>query len=101
MIPDAWKRMYELLKDNSTETDVRPDIKVEALGCDRAVRLSLRYYKGDDPMSLANEKWADTGLRNVSTMRELANALLAACDFVDSVNPEWAAGHQEIGKPPA
>lgn len=87
---DAWKALDDLVRENSTEVQVRPDITVEALGCERAVRLSLRYEKGE---GLKPDRWHDTGPRNVSTMRKVARALLDACDFVDAANPEWASHH--------
>lgn len=43
---DAWKAHSELIKANSTRTEVRQDIVVDALGCERAVRLSIRYERG-------------------------------------------------------
>lgn len=37
--------------------------------------------------------------RNVATMRELALALWAACDFVERSNPGWASHVCELDPP--
>jgi len=83
---DAWKQEYELIKKYSTSVDVRPDLRVVALGCDRVVQFSLAYPPDEHGM----RRWHTT-TRNVGTMRELAHALLEACDFVERANPTWAA----------
>lgn len=87
---DAWKQLHELWDKFSTRVDVRNDLRVEALGPDRAVRVSIAY-----PQQKAHEirRWHTSMPRNVGTMRELAQAIIDACDFVDAVNPKWASHH--------
>ena len=85
---DAWKQMQDLVDRYSQDWEVRRDIRVVALACERGVRLEIAAGPPDD---LGMRHWADTGKRNVSTMRELAQALLDACDFVDEANPTWAS----------
>lgn len=84
--PDAWKQLHDLLGANTTSLDVRHDLSVTAHGCNRSVELNLAYHTDDVGM----RRWHSTGERNVGTMRELAQALLDACDFVEQVNPTWA-----------
>ena len=84
---DAWQQRADLLDRFHEEWNVRHDLRVEALACDRGVRLGLAYPRTGDPFDM--REWHTTQ-RNVGTMRELAQALLAACDFVDAANPEWA-----------
>lgn len=90
---DAWEQVHRLWEEYTKDWQVRPDLKVTALGTDRTVRLAV----GRDPMysldphpNPVERQFAVTD-RNVNTMRELAEALLAACDFVDAANPEWAS----------
>lgn len=86
---DAWKQLKELHEQYTREWEVRPDLAVTALGTDRGVRLGVRYHAGN-PRELDMPKWHFRS-GNVETMRELAQALLTACDFVDKANPEWSA----------
>lgn len=86
---DAFKKLLRLYEENTREWLPRPDLKVEALGCDRNVRLSLGTPV-QDPLDIRRYSWHSTQ-RNVSTFRELAEAILAACDFVEAVNPAWAS----------
>lgn len=72
---DAWKQLDDLQRKYTQEIEVRRDLVVTALGTERGVRLTLG---------------ARSTQRNVSTMRELAQALLEACAFVEDANPEWA-----------
>lgn len=95
-IDDAWKQYADLRDKYSTRTKVRSDIIVQAHALDRGVELTL--VKEDlspkhgrlDPHRFS---YRSTGSRNVSTMRELAEALLDACDFVDASNQVWASKH--------
>ncbi len=90
---DAWKQVSDLWAKFSKRWEIRNDLKVTALGPDRAVRLEVGISSKMDPRRLVGGGHAVT-TRNVITMRELGEALIAACDFVDEVNPEWAKGHQ-------
>ena len=81
---DAWKQLHKLLEKFTRNWEVRKDIEVVARACDRGVELILWDHAGERACQLS------TGKRNVSTMRELAAALTAACDFVDASNPIWA-----------
>ncbi len=89
---DAWKQAFDLNKRFTQTWEVRSDLEVTALGTKRNVRLrvgdwSFNAMKQDPRDYTAEPQITD---RNVSTMRELANAILAACDFVDQANPKWA-----------
>lgn len=89
---DAWKQYNDLIEKYTTRTDVRTDLVVYALAYDRGVEvrvgeLNPNWPGGSDPYRF---NWSSTGRRNVDTMRELAQAILDACDFVDESNPEWA-----------
>jgi hypothetical protein len=75
---DSWEKADAVRRLSTKTYEIRHDIRVEAHGVERGVRVIL---KGD----------VDTGPRNVSTMRELALAILDACDFVEEKNPRWAA----------
>lgn len=91
---DAWQRLNELLERFIKEWDVRPDLSVTAHACDRSVEFQIGEARVDHhgPLDVRDKFiWHSAGRRNVSTMRELAQALLDACDFVDASNPEWAA----------
>jgi hypothetical protein len=92
---DAWKELDNVIARNTTQCYVRQDILVTAHGCDRGVRVSVRI-EPEPGSSLKMARWTDTGSRNVHTMRELAKAINAACDFVEMVNPEWAASAHGI-----
>lgn len=93
---DAWKQKHDLLDKYTITTDVRNDLRVMALACDRNVVVAIAKV---DYTKATFEKgylaWQSSGPRNVSTMREFANAILEACDFVDASNPTWAAGVPE------
>jgi hypothetical protein len=82
---DAWEQYHNLVDGLIEEYEVRKDIEVRALAHKRAVELTL--YSDNKPLM---RTWQSTGPRNVSTMRELANALNAACDYVEEKNPSWA-----------
>jgi hypothetical protein len=88
MTKDAWEQLHDLWEENSKEWKVRPDLKVFARGPDRGVELRV----GTSKRKVMDQTFWNfyTTDRNVGTMRELAQALLDACDFVDAVNPEWA-----------
>lgn len=95
---DAWKQYSELVEKFTTSTDVRTDISVTGRAWDRSVEVQLAkidYTK--DEFDLRRKTWFSSKPRNVSTMRELAYAILEACDFVDDNNPKWASNP----KPPA
>jgi hypothetical protein len=85
---DAWKKEHKLLEKYTRSTEVRKDIEVIARGCARGVELIL-WDMPKGPFDV-KRNYKSTGKRNVSTMRELAEALLEACDFVEKSNPEWA-----------
>jgi hypothetical protein len=81
-----------LVERFTTETEVRSDIVVQAQACERAIKVTLieaDYSKG--PLDKGRRQYHSTGLRNVSTMRDLAQAILDACDFVDASNPAWSS----------
>jgi hypothetical protein len=83
---DAWRKYDNLVNELSTYTEVRGDIHIHAIAYNRGVELIV--FSG--PVADMKRKWQSTGKRNVSTMRELAQALNDACDFVESNNPKWA-----------
>lgn len=85
---DAWKQMHDLREKFSKCWKVRPDIEVQALACERGINLILWERGVREPLQMRS--YRDTGIRNVSTMRELAQAINDACDFVEQSNPEWA-----------
>lgn len=95
---DAYQQKSELYKKYSKDWNVRQDLAVRANGTDRSVTLRVGYIE-DSPKFLGsgNTPKGKDGraiiTRNVITMRELAQAILDACDFVDGVNPKWAQGH--------
>lgn len=86
---DAWKQKDDLLTKFTKSTRVRPDIDVYAHATDRGVELRIRTETPSGPLEVP--VWKSTGKRNVGTMRELAQALSDACDFVEESNPIWAA----------
>lgn len=90
---DAWLQHHELLKKFTIITDIRSDLRVKAHACDRSVELVLiQDNPNHDGRGFKGAKlYHSTGHRNVGTLRELANAILEACDFVDASNPKWAA----------
>lgn len=87
MNADAWKQHHDLLERFTRRFEPRNDLAVVAHACDRSVELSLGTPRNG--RSLLRYNWHSTK-RNVRTMRELAEALLAACDFVEEMNPTWA-----------
>lgn len=87
MKKDAWKQHYDLLDKFTQDWKPRPDLLVQALAWDRTVRLSLRGERVG-PGTVGPYSWKSTQ-RNISTMRELARDILAACDFVEQSNPTW------------
>ncbi len=90
---DAWKRMDDLRRECTKTYTVRPDLLIKALACDRTVRFTLVKRDSDDKLyyrSPDGERHYYSTERNVGTMRELAHALLEACDFVEGLNPTWA-----------
>lgn len=95
MEDDAWKQYDALLKKFTQIVDVRSNIQVIARATDRGVELVVSkedYSKVNPITQIAPRKtYTSTGSRNVSTMRELAQALMDACDFVDEANPIWAS----------
>lgn len=86
---DAWKQMHDLQKRFTKEWEIRYDLEVTALAHRRCVRLRVGEYSLPSADSRPRPQLAITE-RNISTMRELAGALLAACDFVEQSNPKWA-----------
>jgi hypothetical protein len=90
-VTDAWKQLDDLQRKYTKEVEVRSDLVVTALGLERGVRVTLiQTNYGQDPLHKRRHQYHSTQ-RNVSTMREFAQALLDACDFVDSANPGWAS----------
>lgn len=93
-LPDAWKQYRDLLDKYTREREIRADLRVLAHACDRSVEFRLgERRERSHPSSLVSPYTWHTTKRNVDTMRELAYALLDACDFVDASNPTWAKGH--------
>lgn len=87
---DAWKQLDDLEEKYTKEVEVRPDLVVTALGLERGVMFTLLETDHDyDTLDKRHYRHHSTQ-RNVSTMRELAQALLDACDFVEQANPKWA-----------
>lgn len=87
---DAWKQLDDLRTKYTTETEIRPNLIVTALGLERTVRLT--FVETDTRVGEADKRRRryHSTQRNVSTMRELAEAILEACYFVECANPEWA-----------
>lgn len=95
---DAWKKYYDLLEKFTKKYEPRPDLCVTARAHERCVEIEIGVWDRKatnffDPPGKPTGKyiWTSAGKRNVSTMRELAQALLDACDFVDENNPVWAS----------
>lgn len=89
-VTDAWQQLQDLHNQFTKEILVRKDIRVRGLALDRSVELGLGH---EEKGVLPTTKFMrfETTQRNISTMRELANAILDACDFVEGCNPQWAA----------
>jgi hypothetical protein len=79
---DAFRQYHDLLDKFTTVTEIRNDIIVHAYAWNRSVELEIF----ENPQNTA---YSSTGKRNVGTMRELAQALNDACDFVEASNPKW------------
>lgn len=95
-LDDAWKQHHDLLEKYTQEWTPRVDLKVWAHATDRAVEIEVGERRVPEPEGLTKLTkwiWHGSGQRNVGTMRELAHAILEACDFVDESNPVWAEGH--------
>lgn len=91
---DAWKQYDNLYCKYTQEWNPRPDLKIIAHGLGRDVEIQIgerREPNSDKWAPLGKFIWHSAGPRNVSTMRELAQSLLDACDFVDESNPKWAS----------
>lgn len=84
---DAWKQFLDMCDNFTMKVEIRKDLEVTALAHQRGVKLAFK-----EPHPHMHGIWTEkeSTQRNVGTMRELAEALLAACDFVDKHNPEWA-----------
>lgn len=86
---DAWEQVHNIWQEFCQTWEVRPYLLIDALGPDRHVQLRVGKRRDDDALGGA---WRYTSTtHNVGTMRELALALWAACDFVDAANPKWAS----------
>lgn len=85
---DAWQQLYDLISEYTREWRPRDDLHVIAHATDRCVEFILWDQK-PPAGSLEMRRYRSTK-RNVGTMRELAEAILDACDFVEESNPEWA-----------
>ena len=92
---DAWRKSDVVFRENTKEWKVRADLRVEALGTERSVRLTMIKERPGARSSLEPKQHHFTE-RNLLTMRELAQALLDACDYVESVNPCWAQKAEEL-----
>lgn len=90
---DAWKKLFDLWEENGKTFEVRDDLVVQALGPDRSVRLTMYEHTTPGDEHDFKRRYIATD-RNISTMRELAQALLDACDFVEACNPHWT----EVGR---
>ncbi len=90
---DAWEQRHHLMIEYTQEWEVRSDLKVTAQGCDRCVQLAVGLGV-PHPKFPWMQKFHYTQ-RNVDTMRELAGALLAACDLVEKANPTWAEASRQ------
>lgn len=90
---DAWAQLDDLLKQYTKRWEVRPDLAVLAHATKYCVELRMgepRNNDHDDPLSkIGRYRWHVTN-RNVGTMKELAQALLKACEFVEESNQKWA-----------
>jgi len=86
---DAWKQYYDLIDKYTLEQEPRPDLLVVARAHERKVELSIGMLRDPNGKFLDKYNWTTTQ-RNVNTMRELAQTILDACDFVDAQNPIWA-----------
>jgi hypothetical protein len=90
---DAWKQFGDLKSKFTKVFQPKKDLKVTALAHERCVKFELGYWPQPSRKNLFTGKpsmYYHQTTRNVITMRELAQALLDACDFVDASNPEWA-----------
>lgn len=97
---DAWEQYSDIRIANTHTWQVRRDLRVIAKGVDRGVALAVGAvpYKGLFGTSYLPVIERDG---NVRTMRELAYALLAACDAVEAANPTWAeVGETSNFRPP-
>lgn len=91
-VKDAWRQAHELFEKFTQRVEIRPDLSVTAHACDRSVEVAISkidYSKSRWDKGYCT--WHTSGQRNVSTMRELAQAILEACDFVEASNPTWAS----------
>lgn len=92
MADDAWKQHHDLMEKFTREFKPRADLRVVGQAAYRTVVVGI----GESTKLTGTAKemhpydWHET-TRNVSTMRELAEAILAACDFVEQSNPVWAS----------
>lgn len=84
---DAWKKADAVRRLNTKTWEIRADIRIAARATDRGVELTLIQ---EDKSGFGIPRFHSTGPRNISTMREVAEALLEACDFVEEKNPTWA-----------
>lgn len=98
-IKDAWKQKYDLYRKFTKTWYVRQDLRVRALATERCVEFGLGEYKDRAKFGSWGYEFAKDNVtqRNVSTMRELALTLWAACDFVDASNPTWASHGGTLG----
>lgn len=91
---DAWHQLHVLLGRYTKEWKPRPDLRVTAHATDRNVEVEIgdRRENYSGPLDIRGRHiWHSAGNRSVGTMRELAACIVAACDFVDESNPEWAS----------
>lgn len=71
--PDAYQQLIAIQQKFIKNWKTRPDLEVTALAHERGIKV----YTTDRR-------------HNVSTMREFAQSILEACDFVEESNPDWA-----------
>lgn len=88
---DAWQKLDAIHRLNTKTWEIRAGIRITGEATERGVRITLiEDVPGAVRFGVGSKRYQDTGPRNVSTMREVAQAILDACDFVEAKNPEWA-----------
>ena len=91
---DAWFQKDQLLKRTTKKIEVRSDLIVTAVASDRRVDLTIVKEVLSKDFAPKNKSYT-VRQANTATMRELAQAIIDACDFVEDQNPEWSKGMRE------